>query len=161
MPRSESWPTALNTPFLPHLRGEHLAMVSEALMIRRREARQFASWSGNAIPVSPSRFVTGGRLAFLKIIDGLVRGQDVVTGSRVQLDVIRADAEDSTELAHLGDLRLSPSTLPQVDRLGPNSNRQRQIELRPATLGSERADGLCLHRPATPPTVAFTQTPVI
>jgi hypothetical protein len=45
--------------------------------------------------------------------------------------------------------------------LWPDSDRQRQIELRPAALGTERANSLCPHRPATLTMAAFIQTPVI
>lgn len=61
---------------------------------------------------------------------------------RLQGNLIRTDAEELTKLAKLGRLRHSPTTLPEVYRLGLDADLQGQLKLRQALFQSELSNGL-------------------
>jgi hypothetical protein len=57
-------------------------------------------------------------------------------------DLIRADAEELAQFAHLGHLGHPPPALPEVDRLRLDADPQRQFELGPTLFLAKRSDRL-------------------
>jgi hypothetical protein len=54
--------------------------------------------------------------------------------SRLENDLIRADAKELPELPQLGHLRRPPPALPEIDRLRLDADPQRQLELGPTLI---------------------------
>jgi hypothetical protein len=61
---------------------------------------------------------------------------------RFEVDQVRTECEDFPEPAQLRHLRHPPSTLPEVDRLGLDTDLKSQFVLRPSPFLSQLSNGL-------------------
>jgi hypothetical protein len=65
---------------------------------------------------------------------GSVRQHRFERRARIEIDIVRADAEYRSQFAHLRDVWRATPALPEINRLRLNAYSERELELRPAML---------------------------
>jgi hypothetical protein len=93
---------------------------------------------GRSVPATS--YGAAGRISTRGVLPSVPAGSCLMhrrggkVSSRLENDLIRADAKELPELPQLGHLWRPPSALPEVDRLGLDTDPQRQLELGPSLI---------------------------